>query len=370
MAGKYLLDILSPTGVKLKTVTSFISMDLVRAENEVGALSLKFPYNSALRDYLVRDARIVVNRVLPSGFSYVEGDTQWFVTVPAHEVFSDRTISVSAHDNTGLLARRTIPYLTGSTQAELWDTASNCIKYIMRTNFGNLATDPARDASAFLTIDADDNLGPVVKISVAGMQVLDAIRQLSDASKENNVYLIYDIISDPINLNNFIFRIWKDARGVDHSISGTAPVTISQENGAFTNPEFVEDYSNEVNVVYAGGEGVGSGQVNTVEIDSERAIASPFARREVYIQPPNCDDIDKLQTAAQAALRKGRPKIFLTGKVSDTRNIQYGIHYKYGDTVTATYRGKSYNCHINAIHIQYENRQEVLDIYAKSESAI
>ena len=51
MAGKYLLDILSPTGVKLKTVASFISMDLVRAENEVGALSLKFPYNSALRAY-------------------------------------------------------------------------------------------------------------------------------------------------------------------------------------------------------------------------------------------------------------------------------------------------------------------------------
>lgn len=365
---KYILDFLSPAGIKLYSTPTFINIDLTRAENSIGVLKLDLPFNFARRDLLVPDARIIVNRILPNGYSYVEGETHWWIRTPVNENKSARTLSVTAFDNMELLNRRVIPYQPGSTQAELWDTAEAAMKYVVRTNLGSSVTDTNRDLSAYLSVDADMNIGPILQRSVSGRIVFDVLKELADASKEGGVYLIFDIVSDPVDLNSFTFRIWQDIRGVDRGQMSSQQLIISEESGSLASPQYVEDYSQEINTVYAGGEGNTTGQITTLEIDAVRAALSPFNRRETYISSPNADNIEKLQADAQAALRAGRPKIYFSGKVSDTNQIIYGLSYKYGDIVAARYNQKVFDCHINAAHLQFANRQEVLDIYARHES--
>lgn len=367
MAGKYRLDFLGIDGALKFSTYNFLSLDMVRSENEIGSMTLVLPINFSRRDLLVLDGRMIVNRQLPGGTSYVEGQTQWWIRRPVDENRSQRTITVTAFDNMELLRRRVIPYQPGSVMAEIWDTAEVAMKYVVNTNFGALATDTARDISQYLTVDADLNLGPIVKKTVSGLSVFDVLREFADISKQQGVYLIFDILNDPTDNNKFVFRVFQDVRGENRGVTSLNPVILSEKGGTFVDPTYSEDYTNEVNVVYAGGEG-NTGQITTVELDQTRIDASPFNRREAYIQSSNADDITKLQTDARNALYKGQPKIILAGKASDNNRQQYGVHFNYGDIVAVEYNGKFYDCHLRTSHLSYGGGAETMDIYAKYES--
>jgi hypothetical protein len=82
-----------------------------------------------------------------------------------------------------------------------------------------------------------------------------------------------------------------------------------------------------------------------------RVADSPFNRIEAFGDYANVSDSAALQDIADAMVRAGRPLIEFTADVVETDGATRGIHYNFGDMVTAKFRGQSYDCRLDVVAV-------------------
>lgn len=359
MAAEYHIFYRSPTGILLGEIP-FSKLQYSRQENEIGALVLTpaYQYES---DYFKRDGTFEVWRSVNGGDPYLDGETNWFIRKVRHYTEDSGLdgIEITAFDATSVLDRRIIAYNSGNSYTVKLDTADNIIKDLVWENLGASCFDPLRDMSAYITVEPGIGLAPIVYKDCSWANLFQTMQEVAKASEEQGVRVIFDLVF--VKVNQYIFRTWITQRGANHGSTGTNQVLVSRENNNLSAPELLMDYSTEVNYCYAGGRGEGAGREWTYAADNTRILASPFNRMEGFVDARNAQSEEAVLQEGMYGLFAGRPNILFFGTIVQTPNTIYGIHYRFGDIVTAQYKGISFDCRVGAILVTVDNNGEKIE---------
>jgi hypothetical protein len=233
------------------------------------------------------------------------------------------------------------------------------MKAIVRENMGALALDTTRDLSAYLTVQIDKSLAASSHKAFQFQNLLKIFQELATESFQRGTYLVFDTVyTGPSTLE---FRTYTTMRGNDHGRNSKQPVVINMANKSLEDPLIEFDHSQEVSQVYAGGQSAGVVRAIYPLGDPARIGQSPLNRREQFVDASNTEDADQLETEARTALHAGRSKTVLTGRIVDTDDLIYGLHYGFGDLLVAEHMGYSFDAHLDTIHGVFENGALVMD---------
>lgn len=348
--------ICDPYGVLQATVSGFVeaggaALDYVLSVGRIGVLHMTLP--ATFDDTLIAlDGRIGVWRSINGTLPQLDGGAVYLARI--FQYANDYTRVTAFHVNE-LYARRIINYQATVAESDKSATASDdLIKAFISQNMGSgitgnrQGTQTQADLSALLSVQANLSQGASIAKAAAWRNLLDVIREIADAGTQNSTYLTSEIVSP--TESTLEARTFTTVRGVDHRASSASPVIFSEARGNLANAVLTYDYSAEVTVAIAGGMGEGTGRLIASSIDTTRIAASPWNRREQFVDMSNVSDATQLQAEADAAVRAGRPQIVLTGELQDTPAATRGIHYDLGDLVTIEHRGRSFDARLDLIH--------------------
>jgi hypothetical protein len=343
-----------PFGVRLADASNFLTLEYSRVVNNVSTLKLTLPGDFNTQFIRNPDGRVEVWRKLDSGREYLDTDTVWLIKKVDQKVDASGLQSIVVEADTPLCVLREpgrfVNYYAGTAQAQYTAAAAdNQIKQLAREQIGSSATS-TRDLSAYISIDANLSLGASVAKSFAWRDCLKVMQEFADASTTAGTYVAFDIVADtPTTL---VFRTYTQQRGVDHRFpGGVNPVLISPDMGNLGETLLSVDYRNEITWVTAGGKGDAGARLIANVQDTARQGVSPFGLREYFKDATQYDSLTGLGAEADATLRSGRAKTIFQGKLIDTPDSRYGVHWAWGDYVTAQAFGQLIDCRIEAISV-------------------
>lgn len=384
MSAAYTIWLSSPTGERLAVLDSFVRLSYRRVVNRSGQasasrqpLQLVLHAESLPASLLVRDSRLEIWRApggagLPSTsacFSGQELDTETVWLVRSIRKLLDSSgqqlLAVGAVPAIDVLAARLVAYPVGSSQASKTGPADNLMKQIVRENFASDA-EAARDLGDWLDIAPDMGLAPATSKQCAWRNVLHVLQELAEAAAEAGTPLYFDIVSP--TRERLEFRTYIGTRGSDRTFpDGLNPLVLSPETGTLSSVERSFDYADEYTYVYAGGQGAEEERLIVGAGDSLRSAASPFGRRERLLDARHIADGDALQAEAAANLATGRPRSLFRATVTSNPGSIYGVHWRWGDRVTAAFAGEIFDCHIDEVEVTVEAGQETVRAWLRAE---
>lgn len=362
---EYQIKLYDPFGTFLCQLDGFTSLDYARVVNGAGALSIQIPpfYDQFifLGKDIKPDNRIEIRRSINGQIFYLDTDTQWLIR-GAQKILKgtgERYTVIKAKDANDLLDRRIVAYASGSAQAEKTAVADNLIKAIVRENLGSSATDTARDWSSYLAVQADLSLAPSIGKAFSRRNVLQVLQEIALSSYQTGTYLAFDVVAT--SQSQLEFRTYIGQRGIDHRWpTSTSPLLFGAEFGNLTDIVRGYDHSEEVTYGYSGGQGQGASRAIGTASDSVRIGQSPFGRIEQFSDARQTSSATLLADEADMIVKNGLPKNIFEARIIDTPQATYGLHYGFGDYVTAVFEGESIDCRIEKIRIQVKDGQETI----------
>jgi len=380
---RHQLHIYNPVGSLLAILPdmAFNSLQYGFRENEAGVLVFTLPPTFDDR-LLAIDSPIEVYRAYGSdGFS-LEGETAFLIRAVEVSKQEDGSeyIQVTAFSAAEILCRRIVAYYSGTSYAEKTsDPFDSMMSEIVWENFGPGASyaegygDPARNLEPWFTVNmgVSFSVGPSYPVSkaMAWRQVCATLREIVEEVRAQGQYASFDVIR--VAPAKFEFRIYIGARGIDHSSDAALPVVVSENRYNLLEPNLLFDWSDEYNYIYGTGRGEGEDRVIQEAYDLNRINISPFNRREYNRDARQAETEATVMAEARYMLEKSRPKRIFTGKIGQTEGCIYGVHWKWGDIVTAEYKGYSMDCHVDAVTVAVdENGTELVTGYLRSETDV
>lgn len=344
-----------------------LSLEYVRAVNQVGALTLTLPPSTPL-SYLQRDGRILVYRSVAGAPPALDMDAVWLI-VDVRRILTERgeqTIQVQAVDAVDLLRRRIVAYAAGSSQAAKSAAADDFIKAVVRENLSSSATDADRALPPTLfAVAANVSQGPTIAKAFSRRNVLTVCQEVADSATQAGTYTAFDVVWNGAALELRTYTQW---RGVDHRFpAGLNPVILSADTGSLTAASYGQDWRDEVTYAYAGGQGEGEDRAVATAEDATRISLSPFARIEQWVDARNTADATTLGDEADGAVRAGRPRILFACTVNaEAPGATYGREYGFGDVVTAQAFGVNIDCRLDAVRVNVTAERERVEVTARS----
>lgn len=361
----YQLVLRDPFGNQLAVIDDFISLDYVRVTNGIGSLTLTLSkkYDALLfigGDVKV-DNRLEVQRQIGNGNFYLDTQMQWLIRA-GQKTLDDtgqRLTIINALCLNTMLNRRIVAYATGSAQADKTTFADDMMKAIVAENLGASAVDTARTINA-LYLAVQGNAGAAQNIAKAFSRriLLPILQELALASYQAGTYLAFDMVANTNAL--FEFRTYIGQRGIDRRQSSANPVLLGPEFGNLTNVVRGYDHIQEVTYGYAGGQGVGASRLIGTATDANRVNASPFNRIEKFLDGRLSTDLTHLNNDANSLVKDGLPKNTFKAEIVDTPATTYGLHYNFGDFVTAIFEGETIDCRIEQVRVTVKNKDELI----------
>jgi hypothetical protein len=269
-------------------------------------------------------------------------------------------VNVYGSDPLDLLRRRIIAYYAGSAQAQKTASADDMIKAIIRENLGASAG-TGRDLSSYITVDGDYSLAPSITKSFSWSNLLDICQSICEASRENGTELYFDL--EPYYSNNNV-RYWFKTAVNQPGSDRTEYVMLGKDFGNIEDNLLEMDYSDEINYVYAGGQGEGADREIVEVSDTERIEISVFNRREGFADARNESTTDGIRAAGEAMLEEYRPGIRYAGRITGG----YGDRWDFGDKVSIGYAGYRFDAVIKTIMINVDaTGQETVEARVEGE---
>lgn len=367
----YSIYLADPFGVRLADASAFISLRYTRVVNAVSTAILTLPGTFNTQMIRVPDGRLEIWRRLPSGREYLDTDTTWLIKEIEYERDDNgnQTIVIEADTPLCLLREpgRFVNYSADSASAQTTANADDALKALVRTNAGASATDVSRSLAAYLSVAADLSLAPAVTKQFAWRDVLKVIQEIASTSTQSGTYLAFDIIAPtPDSLE---FRTYVQQRGVDHRFpNGQNPIIIGPDFGNMGACSLRYSYRGETTYAKAGGRGDGAARQTASAQDSTRIGVSPFGLREKFITATQYTTTAGLTDEAETAVRDGRPRTIFRGKLLDTPDTRYGVHWTWGDFVTVQAFGQSLDARIDAISVKVERGKETIEAWLRNDS--
>lgn len=360
MAATYSVELADAFGNRLDIIDEWVSLKYARSVNGIGSMTLVLDGSYEI-SFLKLDGRVSIQR-------NKRLDTETVFLIRKIERMLDSTgkriIVVTALSATELLSRRIVAYdSSGSTLSETnkTDKADDMMKQIVRENFvlGSVS-DTEREISSYFTVEADTTLGPALNKEFPRDNVLNVLQEISQATVTAGSVIYFDVVAP--TEKTLQFRTYRGLRGIDHSFpGGTNPVTLSTEKGNIANVNRTYDWIGEYTYVYAGGQDSGADRDIRTASSRERIGESPFNRRELFLSSNATSGSDALLNEADAALRAGRPvRSFEAEMVNVPGATEYGVHWGFGDRVTAEFEGESVDATIDVVEISVVKGKETI----------
>lgn len=341
-------------GVRLADASNFLTLEYSRVVNNVSTAKLTLPGNFNTQYIVNPDGRLEIWRKLDSGREYLDTDTVWLIKKVSQKIEASGLTSIVIEADTPLCVLREpgrfINYYAGTSQAQyVAAAADDQIKQVARENIGASALG-SRNISSLISIDPNLGLGASVAKSFAWRDCLKVMQEFAAASTTAGVYVAFDIVCT--SAQAMTLRTFTQQRGVDHRFpGGINPVLISPELGNLGEVVFSQDYRDEITWVTAGGKGEGTGRLIANVQDTTRQGVSPLGLREYFQDATQYTTSTGLSAEADAVLRNGRVKTLFQGRLIDMPDSRYGVHWAWGDYVTAQAFGRLIDCRIEAVSV-------------------
>ena len=347
-------------GTRLALLDTAAGFEYSIALHDVGACSLVLP-GSFDRSLLAPDRKLEFWRQPPNGALALERVYLIRRLVSATDAEGRATIKLIGLDGNHLLKRRIVAYAAGAAQASMTDQADDMARAVVIDNLGADATAARQISSTYLTIAAERSAGPSLTLSFSRDNVLEVLKDVAAAAQTAGTAVYWHVVD--ATPAQWQFRTYTGQPGADHSYpDGVNPVLLSLELGNLAEPELDEDYTQEVTYAYAGGQGEGADRVVATAEDTARSGRSLFGRCEGWGDSRNEDSTGGVTAQAQRLLDEGRPKLRFAAKIVDSAGNRYGIHWRWGDRVTAIYSGYTFEAIVRAIRVSVDgNGKEAID---------
>lgn len=145
----------------------------------------------------------------------------------------------------------------------------------------------------------------------------------------------------------FEFDWYAGQRGTDRSAS----ITFAPELGNMAEADLRRIRHDEIDVVYAGGDGEGATRAIAVCTDATLTDDSTWNDVEAFVNATQEEGAAGLTTAGNAELWQNRPQEEFTCTVMQIPGCYYGQHYFWGDLVTTSFGTYSATKQIRAVTI-------------------
>lgn len=337
------------------------SLYFVHIENAPGLCRFELDAGSAAAEAIGYDYEIVIRR------RYAEFGIDWytewhgFITTIEREVLENGQEKVVfwATGLLDLIRRRWIWYLAGSAFTDKSGVGETVIKEFVDENAGPGASNASRIESGVtpdLVVEADGARGGAWEGARAFRDLLDVVKDVALASG-----LAIDVVDTAADTGgDFEFRVYEGQRGEDRSTDGLAgglnsagnvPVTFSLAAGNMAKPSYAINHSDEYNAILVMGQGREAGRNYVVVSDAAAIAASPRARRELVRNASQESTDDGLTSAGEAALEESQAQERFGFEVLQQSRQAYGLHYWFGDLITAGYHGVITNKRIAQVKV-------------------
>lgn len=351
---EYELRLSDQFGQRLPVKLEPLRFRWVRRVNGTGAFEAVFSQDNFPRSWWRLDRRLEVWR-------QAEGSKPELVGIyllryrKRETTGGHKIVTVKGPDVVDLLERRIVAYPAASAQAAKSGAADDLMKAYVRENLGSLATNAARDLSALdVQVQPNLGLGPTISTSHPWEHLLDALLEIHDLSLEEGTPVYFDLV--PLSPRRVEFRTYIGRRGTDRRKG----MLFSMENRNMANPQLIEDYRDEVNYIYAAGQGEEDMRTVVELLDGTRITASAFNRREALADGRNYETTANLTAYGKAKLREGRPVIEFRAELVQTEGSQFGVDYNLGDQVLAEYEEELFECAVAVVDVQVEGGRETI----------
>lgn len=353
-------------GQRLALIENWQSLTYQRMVNASSNATIVVPADNIDLRNVSRDTVIDIYR-LAGNTERLATDTRWLVRSIKKWRDAKRVsyVELGCKSVNSILNRRNVAANAGTANARKTAAADDMLRAIAREQLGASASSD-RSWASLITIGADLGLAPSQTKEFAWRKVEKTMQEIALASMAAGTGLYFDVIW---NGQSYEFIVAIGQRGTDRSRSGFVPAEVSEERGNLSEPTLIIDYEDEVTAVTAIGAGVGNLRLTTVATDTTRINASPFGRIESVINA-NADSSSLLTAEANAALRDGRPKRLFTGKLLDTSSFAYERDWFWGDKITATYDGQTFDCSIDAIQVSVSGNKETIAAGLRAEDIL
>ena len=271
-----------------------------------------------------------------------------------------------------LLIRRIVKDYSGSSQAKMTDEADDMIKAIAKDQLGTDAA-AGRDLTSVgggFTIQSDLADGYSVTKAFADKKVLEICQEIAGAGRQasdTGEAIYFDIVpivsSSVTGALAFQLQTFTGQRGNDRTWDSSQPVFVGPEWGNFQNGYMEFDYLDEVNYVYALGQGEGSVREVVTVADTTRSGMSIWNLREGAKDARQIDfgDTAGLTGEANTYLDENKPKFRFGGDIVETPAFRYKRDWDFGDRVTAIYADIQKDAMINKVLVsQNSNGQRTI----------
>lgn len=353
----YELWLNTPDGDRLTQLSNFSSIQWLRSLNAIGAFSVDFPASDFDPLLYKKDRILEIWRIpetsppQPIMMGFLRKKRRW-------QIGAGRYIRIGGVDQVDLLKRRIIDADAGSAGASKSGTADDVMKAYVTEALGSTAG-VGRDMTANgFSIQGNTGLGPSITKAASRRNLLVVLQELSALAARKGTRVFFDV-SAPAP-TQFEFRTYKGQRGIDRT-AGINPVVFSTDNDSLIDPSLDEDATEEITFAYAGGTGLQTDRAIQTDEDTVRSGAGPFGRREGFINlSSQAPSPTMLLDGAKQAVRDGRPLIMLNARFQSTDELQYGIHFNFGDKVYAAFDEEQFACDIRTVSATFSQGKESL----------
>lgn len=368
MPAEHRILLLTHDGEPLQVVEEFQNLEYTRTLNEIGWFTMTVPAEFP-RALLQPDMLFEIYRKPEGGIEQlmlVGFLRKWKYFETSRGL--DR-LRLAGPDQMDLLVRAIIGYAAGEPQSDKTDFVDDMIKEIINENKGAGAGLSAEGrfrgypADQF-EIAGDESAAPSITRRFAWRDMWPVIQELMESSRHAGTNLYIDLV--PTGHGKFQVRTYINLRGVDRTVTtGLNPILFSKEAGNLQAPSLEEDWTDEWNYIFGGGQGEGTARLIDTENDLDRILQSNWNRREKFSDAREEDTALGVAQKANQKMQDKRPLLKFEGELVDTPQTIFGVHWNFGDKVSARYRGLTIDGIVNNYKIRLSDDGE--DVSAKLE---
>lgn len=361
----YTLWLSTANGERL-AVLAPLALRYHRVLNAVGWLNVVLPWDARLRRCVAVDSRLELWHDGANGPVLVTG-TVWLVRYVAVRRADDGAalLELGAVSAVELVSRRIVAYAAGTAESTKTGPADDLVKALVRENL--LSPSDAARALPYFAVAADTGAAPVVSKSCARRPLLAVVQELAAQSAAAGLPLWFDV-GGGYGGQPFRFETATGVPGHDHGWpNGRPPVTLTAEGGTLGAVTRATDWSTETTVVYAGGQGIGPARQVIEVADPGRSTASPFNRRERFVEARHAATATLLTAEGHAALAAGQPRRPFVATVAAGPGNGYGSAWRWGDRVVVAFADEVWQCVVYSITTTIEAGTETISAELRSD---